>query len=210
MAAHNANERPPVTAIVPAGGASTRFRGSNKLLMPLGGTTILERTVERARASSLDDIIVVTGFDRKRVETAMKYMDIRTVFNPDFEDGMSSSIVSGVRAAAPDHDILIWPGDMPLIDPKTVVVVVKRGKHDAIVIPVFGGRRGHPVLFGSAFRSDLLSLSDDRGARSVLERHRESMVEAAVSDPGIHRDVDTLQDLMDVAQIVDPGGQSSD
>jgi molybdenum cofactor cytidylyltransferase len=191
--------RTPWSVIVPAAGASTRFGASNKLLQPLGASTVIEHVVTSVSALAPDCVVVVTGEAHDDIERLAAPLGAVCVFNPEHRRGMGRSIALGVEAAsglvASDAAYLIWPGDMPWIDSDSVQAVVSAGESGRIVIPVHGGRRGHPVLFSAQFRGELLCLDGERGARSVIEQHPDCIVELPVEDAAIHRDVDTVEDL---------------
>jgi molybdenum cofactor cytidylyltransferase len=87
---------------------------------------------------------------------------------------------------------------MPLIASTTITSVIDRSGPERIVLPVHAGRRGHPVAFGTEFFADLMTLSGDRGAASVIDRNRDVVVEVPVSDPGIHADADTRDALTEL------------
>lgn len=178
------------TTIVLAAGWSSRTGATNKLFFPVGTSTVLETVVSKA-LSSADETLVVTGHESERVATLLSPYNVRVVRNNRFESGMASSIVCGVQHAKESDSYLIWPGDMPLILPETVQIIHERATAGKVVVPSFEGRRGHPVLFANAFRSDLLSLTGDVGARAILHDRAEMVDEIPVSDAGILFDVDT-------------------
>lgn len=192
---HQSDMVEPVTVIILAAGKSSRFREANKMLRSLDGRTVIEMSLDRAAASPVDEIIVVTGFQNERIEQIVAVPGVRTAFNPAFERGMASSIICGVKASRPDHHVLIWLGDMPLVTPDTAARIIEEGNSDNIVVPVFQNRRGHPVFFGRTFRAELLSVDEDRGARSILSRYPNSVVQVPVEDRGVIIDVDTEEDL---------------
>jgi molybdenum cofactor cytidylyltransferase len=187
------------SAVVPAAGASRRFGSGNKLLQRLAGRTVIERVVESAARCGPDCIVVVTGEAHDEVKKLSAPFGAACVFNAEHHRGMGRSIALGVAAAAERAEsgsaFVIWPGDMPWIAPETVNAVVSAEVPGRIVIPVYAGRRGHPVFFSATFATELMRLDGDRGARSVIERHPESVIELAVEDAAIHRDVDTKEDL---------------
>jgi molybdenum cofactor cytidylyltransferase len=123
--------------------------------------------------------------------------------NPNYERGMSTSIRRGVQAVDRKSDgILIALGDQPLLRTKTInalihALVQEKGK---IIVPIFRGSRGHPVLFGPTFKKELLQLKGDVGARSLLQRHPKSVFEVRTRSEGVVVDVDTWNDYRRVSQ----------
>lgn len=184
-----------LTAIVLAAGSSRRMGEANKLLLPFRGEPIVRQAVLAATSAPVRAVVVVTGHERAHVEEVLTGTSARLVHNPDYESGMASSLRTGV-AAAPDgaSGFMILLGDMPLIGMDTLALLAHHFEDlppRAILIATTDGRRGHPVVFDAAYRTDLLRLDGDVGARPIIEANREHVVEVDVDDPGIFRDVDT-------------------
>ena len=211
-------QTPTYSIIVLAAGRSTRMVSGNKLLAVLGGEPVVGRTIRAAAGSGVGEVIVVTGHEAAAVAEVAAIAEVaagvdaagefrtRIVYHSSYDDGMASSLAEGIRSAEASNGYLILPGDMPLVQPETIRKVAGHFSSGRIVVPTFEGRRGHPVLFASTFRGDLLRLTGDAGARPVLERHAEFVSEIAVEDPGILTDVETCEDLDRIASII--GGES--
>ena len=183
-----------LSGIVLAAGSSSRMEGANKLLLPWQKQCVLQVAVERICAVGLGEVIAVTGHQRTEVEEALSHYPVRLVHNPDFAEGMASSIRVGVAAAVGEQGYLFALGDMPQIAGNTMLKVAEALKSsETIAVPVCDGRRGHPVAIGSAYRAALLALTGDRGARPVLAKNAADVVEVPVEDEGIFVDVDTQE-----------------
>ena len=183
-----------LSGIVLAAGSSSRMEGANKLLLPWKEQRVLQVVVERICEVGLGEVIVVTGHQRAEVEEALSRYPVRLVHNPNFAEGMASSIRAGVEAAVGEKGYLFALGDMPKIAGKTMLKVAEAlESRETIAVPVSNGRRGHPVAIGSAYRDALLALTGDRGARPVLKKNAASVVEIPVEDEGIFVDVDTQE-----------------
>ncbi len=188
-----------IAAVLLAAGRSSRYGGAGdtKLLLPWGpkGIPMAAAVAATLKAAGLGRIVAVLGHRADAVGAALEDCGVETVLNPDYADGMSSSLAVGVRAAPEEAGgYLIALGDMPAVTAGTVSLLCRAfeaAEPPAIVAPVHGGRRGHPVLFGRAYREELLNLSGDLGARPLFARHAERVVEVAVDDGGILTDVDT-------------------
>lgn len=197
-----------LTALVLAAGQSRRMGADNKLLLPVHGRPLLAHTVECVQEEA-DEVIVVTGFDDRRVRAALSDQAVRIVYNPEHEQGMATTIRRGLLAAAQADAYAIVLGDMPALKPSTLAqlraaleAAAARGEQ-AIALPTYDGRRGHPVCFHAAFRPALMALKGDVGARAVLEAHPDRVVLVPVDDPGILQDVDTPEAY---AALLDPSG----
>ena len=186
-----------IAALVLAAGRGARFAGgANKLLVEIDGRPLLRRSVVAALASRAGRTIVVTGFDQARVEAALAGLPVSLIHNPDFAEGMASSLRTGLARTGDATGVLVLLGDMPNIARHTLNRLIdsfERSGADA-VIPTHRGQRGNPVLLGSALFPLLAELKGDAGARALL-RARENIVELEVDDAGVLADVDTVQDL---------------
>jgi molybdenum cofactor cytidylyltransferase len=167
----------PVSAVVAAAGLSTRFGGPNKLLQPWDDSTIVGTVVSTLLSCGLP-AIVVTGRDALLV--AETVAPAQTVFNPEFQSGLGTSIACGVRTAPAGHGVLIALGDMPSLRREVVLqLLAGYDAPDAIVAPAYADepdRPGHPVLFGLDYREALCGLSGDEGAREVLQANRRRLI----------------------------------
>lgn len=117
---------------------------------------------------------------------------------------MATSIAAGIQAASPNSmAFLIALADMPLMTPHSVRLLLSEfdGNPSCIVAPVYRGRRGHPVLFGSGYRSLLAELEGDRGARGIIDRHREQLHLVAVESASVLTDWDYPADLPDGIEV---------
>jgi len=188
-----------VAAIILAAGRSTRMGGPNKLLAELGGKTLVRIVTEQALASKAQGVIVVTGHQAEQVEKALQGLKVRFVRNPDFAEGLASSVKAGV-AAVPDNadGAVICLGDMPLISAHLIDRLIEAFAPDRgnlIAVPVSDGRRGNPVLWSRRFFNELMTLDGDIGARHLIARHSEAVAEVAVEGHGAFLDIDTPQAL---------------
>jgi molybdenum cofactor cytidylyltransferase len=118
------------------------------------------------------------------------------LFSEESGAGLGHSLAAGVRATQDATGWLVALADMPALQPRTVALVAQAcSAPDRIAVPVYDGRRGHPVAFGSAYYDRLSALRGDSGARAVLQAHAAAVIEVPCDDPGILRDIDTEQDL---------------
>ena len=139
---------PKIMGLVLAAGKSTRM-GANKLLADLGGKPLMRHCVEALLASNVKEIIVVTGNEAEGVKDALKPLAVSFIHNPQFAEGLSTSLKCGIEAVRADADgVLICLADMPLIDATTVNQLVSAfdtAEHRSICVPTYNGIRGNPV-----------------------------------------------------------------
>lgn len=188
---------PRVTAIVLAAGTSSRM-GSNKLFADFRGTPMVRATVKQVLNSSVDDLIVVTGHDKGKVETVLAGLKVRFIHNPEFSTGLSSSLRRGVSAASNADAVIVCLADMPLVEGSVtdkLIAAFNPTEHRSIVVPVFQGKFGNPVLWGSEHFAKLLALDGDRGARTLIESLKSEAIEIDAGSDAVLRDADTVEGL---------------
>jgi len=188
-----------VAAIVLAAGRSTRMGGPNKLLAELNGKPLVRIVAEQALASQASPVIVVTGHQQMDVQHALAGLDVRFVHNGEFAAGLATSVRTGIAAIPPDADgAVVCLGDMPLIEARLIDRLIEAFRPDRgglIAIPVNDGRRGNPVLWSRRFFGELMTLDGDIGARHLIGRHGEAVVEVPVSGQAAFLDIDTPEAL---------------
>jgi molybdenum cofactor cytidylyltransferase len=190
-----------IAAIVLAAGTSSRMAPRNKLLELIDGKAIVARTTEAAVASGANPVVVVTGFAARRVAEALRDIRIIVVHNPDFQQGLSASLRAGLYALPADAEgALICLGDMPNVEASVLrALMAAFTECSSICVPVRHGRRGNPVLWGKDYFPEMMELAGDVGAKSLLSRHAEHVIEVEVESDGIFEDVDAPGDLTRLA-----------
>lgn len=194
-----AETKKKIAAIILAAGQSSRMGGKNKLLEEFKGKPLVRHAVEAACASGAAPVIVVTGRDASTVGQVLEGLDVRLVNNPDFADGLSSSLKAGIRALPEESaGAVICLGDMPQISSNLINRMIdafapERGA--MIVAPVRNKQRGNPVLWARRFFPELLKLEGDIGARKLANFYSEGLLELEVDDDAAFADIDTPEAL---------------
>ena len=184
-----------IQAILLAAGAGRRF-GADKRLYPLAGGTPMALASARNLVEALPGALAVVGVADDTLADLLGVAGLTVTRCPDAARGMGASLAWGVAQRPEADGWLIALADMPFIRPATILRVAEAIRTpDAIAAPVFHGRRGHPVAFGSLYGEALLRLDGDRGGRDVLERHAGKLFPVSGDDPGVLRDIDTAGDL---------------
>ena len=198
------NLAPRVAALVLAAGTSSRM-GSNKLLADVNGVPMIAQTVKRISASAVASVTVVTGHQADEINEALHDLKIRTLHNPNFADGLATSLRVGVAALQESCDaILVCLGDMPLIEPRDIdrmIAAFNPTEQRSIVVPVHERRFGNPILWGAEHFAALLACEGDRGARGLLENLKDEAVEIPIENPGVVLDADTPEALAIIRSI---------
>jgi molybdenum cofactor cytidylyltransferase len=188
-----------VAAVVLAAGRSTRMGAVNKMLAEIGGKPLVRIAAEQALASRAKPVIVVTGHERERVEAALAGLSVRFVHNPDYADGLGTSLKAGIAAVPEDADgAIVCLGDMPQVDAALIDKLIaafdpERGA--LVVVPSIDARRGNPVVWSRRFFHDLMSIDGDIGARHLISSYAEAVAEVPVVGAGALTDVDTPESL---------------
>ncbi|HWM31052.1 MAG TPA: nucleotidyltransferase family protein [Methyloceanibacter sp.] len=191
-----------IAGIVFAAGRSTRMAPRNKLLAPIGGMPMIRRITAAILESGVSSVIVVTGYEADRIVDALNGLDVTIVTNPSYADGLSTSLKAGLEAVSPTADgALICLGDMPEIEIQVIdALLAAFTGRDAICVPVHRGRRGNPVLWGRNYFAEMIALTGDAGAKPLMARHANRLIEVEVEADSIFEDVDSPADLARLKQ----------
>jgi molybdenum cofactor cytidylyltransferase len=183
-----------VTGLVLAAGGSRRL-GEPKQLLPYGSGTLLDHTLETARASGFDQLIVALGGSSAEVRRKVDLSGADVVENPDFGEGCSSSIAAGLSAMDLRSELLVLMlGDQPGVTPATVRALIAGCQEGTVLAAcLYDDGRGHPLAFGRTLFGDLRELHGDKAVWKLIDRRPDEVVDVRVSGP-IPRDVDTHED----------------
>jgi molybdenum cofactor cytidylyltransferase len=189
-----------IAGVVLAAGSSSRM-GRNKLLLDLGGETLVRRAVGRALAAGLDPVIVVLGHEAERVRAELEGLPCQPLINARHAQGVRTSLQAGVdQAAAGAADALVVVlADMPHVTAAMIATVVERyrGSRAPLVVSSYGDVDAPPILYSRALFGDLLSIPEGRCAKQVVRRHRAEAV-VVPWPPESLRDIDVAEDYDDV------------
>ena len=186
-----------ISAIVLAAGQASRF-GQCKQLMPLGEKTLLEHVLDNVRQSRVDDVVVVLGDHAAAIQQQIVFGRERVIVNPDFAQGMSTSIQAGLRALPATTDaVMIVLADQPFVTSRTLDLLIDEYQHTrpSVVIPTYNGFRGNPVVVDKSLFAEMMGLRGDVGCRAIFGEHAETIAKLPVDDRGVVTDIDTMEDL---------------
>lgn len=178
-------------ALIIAAGYSSRM-GEFKPLLPFGDITALGHCVQLFRKVDVTDILVVTGYNNDLVEQEAQKLSVGTVFNPDFADGMFSSICTGIETLHNIDGFFLLPVDIPLIRPVTIETLKDNFTGDDVLIPTFKGEFGHPPLIPGYLKNDILSYDGGGGLQKFLSSYPSTTT--PVWDKAILQNMDTKDD----------------
>jgi molybdenum cofactor cytidylyltransferase len=196
-----------VAGLLLAAGQSRRMLGPNKLLAEVGGKALVRRAAEELLASRARPVTVVTGHQREAVEAALTGLPVRFAHNPDYAEGLSTSLRTGIAALPPEADaVLVCLGDMPSVDARLLDTIIDRFDPHAgrlIVLPTLAGKRGNPVLWARRFFPELQTVHGDVGARHLIGTYPDAVAEVPVTDARIFADVDTPEALAEARALLE-------
>ena len=190
-----------VAAIILAAGKASRFRAAagesgpaTKLVAKMEGRPLIAHVAAAALASKAQPVVVVTGHAETDVREALAGLPVTFVHNPDFAQGMSTSLRAGI-VALPDSaaGALVLLGDMPRVSASLLdqlLAAFEAHPQAGAIVPVIDGRRGNPVLIARDLFPAVAQISGDVGARPVLQAAGDRVVEVMVNDSGAAFDVD--------------------
>jgi molybdenum cofactor cytidylyltransferase len=188
---------PPLAALVLAAGRSSRMGDANKLTQILRGKPLVRHAVLAALASQASPVLVVTGHEADKVRQALEGLDVSFIHNPDYAEGMATSLKAGLAALpATAAGAAVLLGDMPNVTPAIIDRLIAAAAPEAkAVVPTLLGQRGNPALLMRSLLPDVLKLSGDQGARKLLEAAGDAVIDIALDDPAIALDIDTPEAL---------------
>ena len=197
-----------VSAIILAAGSASRM-GSQKQLLRLGAKTLLEHTLESVRASQVGEIVVVLGAAAESIRPCIPVdKNVRVVVNDDFQAGMGRSLQRGLAELNPQASAtLVVLADQPLVKAATLNRLIEEySRHKPqILIPLFRGFRGNPVLLDRSVFPEIAALHGDTGCRAIFGDHLENIRKVEVDDAGILLDADKPRDLHQLREVYESG-----
>jgi molybdenum cofactor cytidylyltransferase len=202
-----AKERPPgprIGVLLLAAGQSRRMGGPSKMLAEIEGVPMVTRVARRLLASQARPVVAVLGNRADEVDAALGKLPVERVRNPDFAEGLSTSLKRGLAALPPDLDgVIVALGDMPLVSGRhldRLITAFNPLEGRAIIVPTRRGKRGNPVLWARRFFPEMAQIAGDVGARHLIGEHAELVAEIEMDDDAILVDIDTPEALAAVQQ----------
>ncbi|MGD2090720.1 MAG: nucleotidyltransferase family protein [Candidatus Aminicenantes bacterium] len=196
-----------VHGIILAAGFSSRT-GVFKMGLPWGEKKLIQRVIDEMK-EICSRVIVVAGYKKERIiEFTKGYANVEVVFNPRYRSGMFTSVKEGVKHVKSPW-FFLTPGDFPLIT-KAIYQRLLDARDESgqfVFIPVFNGRKGHPILVKSDLVKELLEEPDDSNLRKFIKRKGFTPVQ--VDDDSILVDIDTIEDYQRAKERHSPQSSQS-
>jgi len=187
-----------IASILLSAGLSQRF-ASLKALANLNGETVIERLQKMLISSQADEIIVVLGAHADEIKPhLLNHNKVKFVYNKDYNFGQTSSFKTGLRSISDRIEgVLLLPVDHPLIEQKTIDTLIRYflDHSPLIVLPAFGGQKGHPPLFSASLKEEFLALDNQSGLNSIAHAHQSETAVLSVNDPGVVQSFNTQEEF---------------
>jgi molybdenum cofactor cytidylyltransferase len=181
--------------------------GRHKLLLPVGGESVIRRTVRTLLAAGPQEVVVVTGCEQRAVEAALAGLAVRLHANPRFEEGQVTSVCAGVAALSRAADaVLICLGDMVLLRPEDYreLIAAFAGHPDkSMLVPCHGGRRGNPVVIAEWRLPEILSGRSNPGCRRLIDENPDDVFVHESEHDRFVLDMDTPEDYASALRRLD-------
>jgi len=184
-----------IAAIVLAAGQSRRMGALNKMTVPVQDKPMVRHIVDAVAASSVNSLSVVTGSKPKEVEAVLEEIDCTLTHNPDFAEGLSTSLRTGIASLEDDVGrAIILLGDMPFVTDEMIdkLIAASDKNPGRIIIATHEGKRGNPVLWPRRFFEELQGIQGDTGARHLIGTHSDLVVEVELGEAA-STDIDTQE-----------------
>ena len=185
-----------ICAIVLAAGLSSRM-GVQKLLLPFGGKTVISHIVDQLLASTVGEVHAVVGHQAERISAELSGRAVSIVNNPNYTSGMLSSVRCGLQNLPEKcRAVMVVLGDQPSVTTELIDQMLQSfaATEKNILVPLYKGKRGHPILFSSLYLDEILTKYGDVGLRGLLHGHSDDIFELAVSTASVLCDMDCPED----------------
>jgi molybdenum cofactor cytidylyltransferase len=184
-----------VSAVILAAGGSSRMQGPLKQLLPWGDSTLVRHTVEVVRRAQVAEIVVVVGRQAEEVRRELREMEgIRIVENPRWSEGRASSVRAGIEAVRANSAAAIFVNaDQPFLTTQVIDAILQRYFQTLapVVVPVYEGQTGSPVLFARRFFGEMRNLRAEYGGKEIFKAHRDKVETVNILNVRAGIDVDT-------------------
>jgi len=187
-----------IWAIVLAAGESRRM-GSPKMVLPYEGMTIIEKVLENVLASDVEKVVTVLGSNKDEVLKVIDKLPVLHCYNPNYKDGMLSSVKCGFEFLPGDfRAAIVFLGDQPMAETSVINKMINAYNESGkgILVPVFENKRGHPLLADKKYRDEIINLDDPEGLKGLLRRHPDDLLEVEAENSSVLIDIDTTEEYI--------------
>jgi len=180
-------QKEKVSAVIMAAGQDC-YINTPMPLVPINGTPLINRITDSFTMAGINDIIVVLGYEAERIKEKLRDKNVKVVINPDYKEGLSRTLRSGLRLVSDDTSaVAVTLGNRPFITPQVISSLVATYKKEKMPItaPTFNNIVGHPVIFDTGLLPELMKVRGNSGGKNIIQRHINELKQIAVSDDGV-------------------------
>lgn len=211
-----------IVGLILAAGYSSRM-GAFKPLLPIGDMTALERVSDALKGAGIKNVIGVTGYQRELLAPVLASEGITEAYNADFQQGMFTSIQTGIRmAGGMDAGSSAVPGavpagkpegyflmlvDCPLIPPEVLNRILEKHREDpeAFIVPCYRGKKGHPLFIPGQYTEEILAYQGEVGLKAITQRHEGRLIRLDVDTEAVVMDMDTPEGYQEILEFYEQG-----
>ena len=189
-----------ITAVFLAAGTSSRMGEANKLLLNFNDKPMVVYCFQKLKKSSINQIIIVTGYEHTFIQKALKNHHNYFIHNEDYENGMTGSIQKGINAEKHNTDAyLICLSDMPFLNTSDYDFLLDEFRRSyqnksLIIVPNSKGRSGNPVIFSKHFKDEILSHKSPNGCKEIIKSNANAVIKVLLENESAFGDIDTMED----------------
>jgi len=192
-----------IGAVLLSAGEGRRMGGIAKPLIRLQGVPLINRHLVALSGAGVDEVVVVTGYERDAIEEQMRSFSVSLAHNDAFTEGQEGSVRIGLAALNGSFDaVFVVLSDQPLIaagDLTELIGVFKKRPTGHIIVPFVAGQRGNPILLDDVARAQILASGTNLGCRHLIEHHPELVHVYESANTRFITDLDTVEDMQTLA-----------
>ena len=165
--------------------------------------------MKNARRSKVDEVVVVLGANTGKFREEIESLGARVVKNPNYNAGQSTSLKAALsQIGAGTRAVVVLLGDQPFASERIINAIVDRYLETgcSIVVPIYEGQRGNPVLFDKALFPEMLAVMGDKGARDIIERHQADIATVEIESALAAKDIDNWDSYLAICSYVEAMG----
>ena len=157
------------------------------------GIPLIKHSVKNILASSIDELIIVLGYQNEIVKKLIDKNDkIKFVFNKDFENGIASSIKVGLNHLSKNTEaFFICLGDMPMVNSDIYNQLIESINQKDIIVPTYNNQQGNPVLFSISMKDKIKTVEGDMGAKKIIDMNKDKILFFKINDISVTKDFNT-------------------
>lgn len=199
-----------IAGLILAAGYSSRM-GAFKPLLPIGDKTAIGMISSAMRKAGVQNMIGVSGYQREQLNSIFTSEGIVEAYNPNYDQGMFSSIKAGIAKAmsactdgigAPEmpEGFFLMPVDCPLVPPEVFALILEKHREepDAFIVPCYHGKKGHPLFIPKRYAEEILSYEDGGGLKAITNRHEDRLIRIEVDSEAVVLDMDTPEGYAEI------------